>query len=382
MVWAILGLVGAGVVLARLLTRRGRRQTWWVCATVAPASLFVGGVFLFGSQTINTVLQVPNLSILLYGLCLTVGSTCSLVFWHAVRHESPSTALILVYTGIASLVGCLLVTTWWFAPLHDVNYLSIREAPITPAMAAAAGITLGCWAWAAGYSGVGAWQVLRSKSTHHPAQANALGLFVATAAVAAVDEVLYFAAIDAQRRASPYTPLLLEVAKFVALLTVAGYGLVSFMAFVMPRLLAYRRAWRLSVRIRPLWHRVRDLRPAVALSPSPLLPAWRTELRLERMMTEIGDGLRQVGVAPTTGDPIVAVAQALAADGHGSVPATTLLPTPITRNQEEALFTQLALAYEETSQRNLENLSGQPATKLDEQARQPDGHRSPGRRVA
>lgn len=382
MVWAILGLVGAAVVFARLLTRRGRRQTWWVCATVAPASLFAGGVFLFGAQTIDAVLRVPNLAILLYGLCLTIGATCSLVFWHTVRRELPSMPLILVFIGLASLVGCLLIVTWWTAPLHDQNYVSINAAPVTSAMATAAGITLAYWAFVAGYSGVVAWRVLRlTRGHHHPAQASALGLFVVTAALGVVDEALYFAAIEAQRRTDLRTPVLLAAAKLVALISVAGYGMVCFLAFVMPRLSAQRRAWHLSGQIRPLWARVRDLRPAIALAPSPLLPAWRTELRVERMMTEIGDGLRQVGVRTSTGDPISVVAQALTSDGHGAVPATSLLPTPTTRNQEEALFIQLALAYKEMSQRCPDDPTVQSATELDEHAK-PHRDPSPRRRAA
>ena len=238
MVWAVLGLVGAAVVFARLVARRGRRQTWWVCATAAPATLLAGSSCLAAAQTVNQTLATPNVAILLYGLCFTIGSACCQVFWHAVRTQTPSSRVILGQIGLATLVGSVTIVAWWAAPLHGRNYLSIQEAPITSQMVAASTIILTYWAAVAINSGVGALQVLRLTRSRRAGQAAALRLFVVAAVFAVMDDALFLAALDAQSRSQPNAPALLTAAKIVALLAAITYGLDSFMALVVPRLLA------------------------------------------------------------------------------------------------------------------------------------------------
>lgn len=347
-VWASVGLVCAAVVLVRLVTRRGRRQLWWICSTVAPAAMLAGGLSLLGSRWIDQALGVPNLAILLYGLCLTVGSVCCQVFWHAVRNEVPSRRAILAHTWMAVLVGLLMVAFWWVAPIHGRDYLSVQDASLTRQLVLAVAVFFAYWAAVAVNSGVGAWQLLRSSRHHHPpGQEAALKLYIIAAAFAVTYDALFLAALHAQSQQQASVPLLVAAAKLAALLAVLAYGADSFMAFVAPVILARRRAKRLADELEPLWLRIRLLRPSVALCPAGRIASVRrTEFRVERMMTEIGDGLQLIDVRASGEDPIAAVARALIDDSSG-FPASRILPPPASRQDEEALFLTLARAYAE-----------------------------------
>ena len=51
--WTVMGLLFTVVVAFRLATRRGRRQIWWVCATVGPATGIASGLLIGNTAAID-----------------------------------------------------------------------------------------------------------------------------------------------------------------------------------------------------------------------------------------------------------------------------------------------------------------------------------------
>jgi len=112
-----------------------------------------------------------------------------------------------------------------------------------------------------------------------------------------------------------------------------------------PRWHRHIHSQQLVRRLSELWGRIRELYPTITL-PLDETPG-RPYLRAQRMIIEIADGLSLLPVpAGAHPEPIEAVARALAHPGKGSgPPATAVLPTAETRQQEEDLFLSIADAY-------------------------------------
>src|SRR6478735_3950255 len=125
--WTVMGLLFTVVVAFRLATRRGRRQIWWVCATIGPATGLASGILIGNTAAVDAAVGTPNAAGLLATLASLVGACCLFIFWHAVRHESPSKVIISVHLGVAVLLGVIIAGSWAAAPVHNQTYRSPRD---------------------------------------------------------------------------------------------------------------------------------------------------------------------------------------------------------------------------------------------------------------
>lgn len=353
MLWTAMGLLCGAAVLFRVVTRRGRRQIWWLCATAAPATTVAAGVVLGNEHTVSGFLDAPNVAILLAGLCSVTGAGLSQIFWHAVRHEVPSRRAMLAHAGLALLVGLVMITIWLAAPIHEQAYASFREIPITAEYVMYALSFQTYFAAVQVNAGLGAWQLLHRPPIADPGLRDpglriALMITVPTAATAFMGQVFYLVRLAAEAAGeSGAADLLLRAADVCTLLAMAGYSFAGITVLVGPRLHAALHARRLVSTLTPLWHRLRELYPAIALPVTHV--GDQPSLRAHRMLIEIGDGLNLLPVSlGSAADPVQAVTEELlqpSPPGPRSQPASFVLPSPSSTREETALFTELAQTY-------------------------------------
>jgi hypothetical protein len=348
--WTVMGLLFTVVVAFRLATRRGRRQIWWVCATIGPATGIASGILIGNTAAVDAFLGTPNTAGLLATLAALVGACCLFIFWHAVRHESPSKVVISAHLGVAVLLGAIVTGIWAAAPVYEQTYGSPRDLPLSdPAYVAPSLLYNGYYAASQAVTAICAYQALRrppehDAGFHEPALRAALIIVLPSAVVCFVGQLAW-----ATAELSYFTGLgggaAFAVGDLLIMLAMAGYTAMGITVLVGPRWHRHIHSQQLVRRLSELWGRIRELYPTITL-PLDETPG-RPYLRAQRMIIEIADGLSLLPVpAGAHPEPIEAVARALAHPGKGSgPPATAVLPTAETRQQEEDLFLSIADAY-------------------------------------
>lgn len=349
--WTLMGLLFTVVVAFRLATRQGRRQIWWVCATVGPATGIASGILIGNTAAVDAALGTPNAAGLLATLAALVGACCLFVFWHTVRHASPSKVVISVHVGVAVVLGMIITGIWATAPVYDLTYGSPRDLPLSdPAYVVPSLLYNGYYAASQAVTAICAYQVLRNPPEHdagfqEPALRVALMIVLPSAVVCLVGQVAW-----ATAELSYFTGFgaaAFAVGDLLIMMAMAGYAAMGITVLAGPRLHRHMHSRQLVRRLSGLWVRIRELYPTVAL-PLAETPG-RPYLRAQRMLIEIGDGLSLLPVpAPDAPHPIEAVARALAHPSERTgPPATAVLPTAETRGQEENMFLTIAEAYAE-----------------------------------
>jgi hypothetical protein len=349
--WTVMGLLLAVVVAIRLATRRGRRQIWWVCATLGPATGIAAGIFFGNTAAVDAFFGTPNIAILLATLATLTGACCLFIFWHAVRHESPHRLVISAHLGVAVLLAVLIIGNWATSPVYDRTYASPRDIPLSdPRNVGASLICIGYYAAAQAVTAIFAYQALRRPPGHdagfqEPALRAALIIVIPSAVVYLVGQLAWATAY-----LSYFTGLggrgAFAVGDLLMMMAMAGYAAMGITVLAGPRLHRHIHSRRLLVQLSGLWRRIRELYPAIAL-PLAGTPS-RPYLRAQRMLIEIADGLTLLPVPATAAhpEPINAVARALAHPGENvGLPAAAVLPAAETRRQEEELFSSIAEAY-------------------------------------
>src|SRR5690606_7180994 len=145
-----------------------------------------------------------------------------------------------------------------------------------------------------------------------------------------------------------------DVLTVFCMLAIAG-GTIAFLAA--PRAVAQRRARELCAALAPVWSRVRELYPEVALPEGELLRRRASPgVRAERMLIETQDALRLI-LVPVGEEPVRAVARTLCdpsrpAAKAGEVPAIRALPRLTTRQDEERFALSLADRYRKEAATN------------------------------
>lgn len=350
--WTVMGLLFTIVVAFRLATRRGRRQVWWVCATIGPATGVVSGILIGNTAAVDSFLGTPNAAGLLATLAALVGACCLFIFWHAVRQASPSRAIISAHLAFAVLLGTIITAIWAVAPVYDQTYQSPRDLPLSdPAYVAPSLLYNGYYAASQAVTAICAFQALRRPPAHdagfqEPALRVAL-MIVLPSAVACFFGQLAWAAAELSYFVKFDGATAFAVGDVLIMLAMAGYTAMGITVLAGPRWHRHIHSQQLTRRLSGLWARIRELCPTVAL-PLTETPG-RPYLRAQRMLIEIADGLSLLTVpAGPHPKPIEAVARALAHPGEQSGPsAATVLPTAETRSQEESMFLAIAEAYAE-----------------------------------
>lgn len=350
-----MGVLCGGAVLFRVVTRRGRRQIWWICATVAPATSIPAGALLGNEHAVSAYLDTPNIAILLAGLCSVTGAGCAQIFWHAVRNAIPSQRAMLAHSGVAVVIGLSMIGLWLAAPIHDHPYASFRDIPISPEYVLYALLFQTYFAAVQLNAGLGAYQLLRHPPIHDPGLRDpglrvALVLTIPAAGLTVVGQALYLLRLPVQVRDAFAGRDVLQTADLFTLAAMASYGVAGVTVILGPRLHAAVRARRLITALTPLWQRIRELYPVVALPAAQI--AGRPALRAHRMLIEISDGLNLMNVpAEPHTEAMHAVAHELVhphtgrRDGDNA--ASRVLPSPGSPREEEALFVAVAREFEE-----------------------------------
>lgn len=349
--WTVAGLLFIVVVVFRLATRRGRRQVWWVCGTLGPASGIASGVLYGNTVAVDTFLGTPNAAVLLATLTSVTGACCLLIFWHVVRNAAPSKVIVSVHLGVAVLLGVILTGVWATASVYDRAYANSRDIPFTdPAHLTTSLLFHAYFGASQAVTAICAWQALRRPPGHdvgfkEPALRAALIIVVPASAAAFLGTVAWVIA-ELSSSAGVDGSAAFRAGDVLVLVAMVGYTVMCSTVLAGPRLHHYFHSQQLVRRLSSLWSRIRDLYPAVVL-PAEQTPK-RPSLRAQRMLIEIGDGLNLLPV-PTGADeePVQAVARALADPRqHGGQPAAAILPSAGTRREEEALFLSIAQAYD------------------------------------
>ena len=341
MVWGIIGVAAFAAIGVRLAMLQGRPQVWWVSFTGSLLGIVLGSVLLVDESWVNQTLGVPNLAHLLSNLAFVLAGGSVTIYVHTLRHEHPVPAAMWLHGAVAGLVATVMTWAWVVAPLHETNYPRFREAPL-PLAAVTYDLFFHLY-FIPVLINVAACSIQLVGRTDRADPARRLGLLViaGSSILDTAAHLLYLPRIGSWSAA----------ADLITLVAVLGIASGSAAFLVVPQLLDLLRAWHLVGQLRPLWLRTRELHPSVAL-PSPRLIGRNPALQAERMIIEITDGLHLIrlptaGVAATN-DPFAAVAQALRhpSSGAADLAASTVLPVPMNRLEEEEQVLELARQYQ------------------------------------
>lgn len=340
MLWVIIGIAAFAAIAVRFATLRGRPEVWWVSFTTALLGIVLGSALLVDEYSLNQALGVPNLAHLLSNLAFVLGGGSVTIYVHTLRHDRPAPTTMALHAAVAGAVAAVMTLGWIAAPIHETSYPRFREAPLSVGAVAydllfhlyfipvLANVVTCCM------------QLARRTGRGDPARRFGLLVIAGSSTLDIAAHVLYI----------PRFALWSAAADLLTLVAVLGIATGSAAFLVVPQLLDLLRAWHLVGELRPLWLRTRELHPSVAL-PSPRLLGRNPALQAERMIIEITDGLQLVRVptgAAAGNDPFAVVAEALSqpSAGAGGLPASTALPFPTTRLEEEEQVLELARCYQ------------------------------------
>ena len=164
-------------------------------------------------------------------------------------------------------------------------------------------------------------------------------------------------------------PLLLTVGRWSALISLAALAVGVLTPWWLPSALAWRDARRGAAQVAELWSDLTAAFPTIALRTGPAWTASGAQLRYDRCLIEIAEGLAKASLGQeassqrTGADHINGVAVALrrsrGAWTSGAGPrAAAILPTMATAASEQRLLLDLAAAYSLAgSQRDAEGAS-------------------------
>jgi len=347
MLWLVIVLAVCGAVGIRLATLRGRPQVWWWSFTLALLGIVVGSALLVDEAGVNQALGVTNVAYLLSNLSFVVAGGSVTIYVHTLRREHPSAAVMTVHATSAALVTATIAVGWLLAPIHDVSYPRFRQVPPYPQSLAYDWLFHLYFLPVLTNVAVCCVQLVRRTGPNDPARRLGLLLIGAASSLDIVAHLLYLARLALRLQAPALAVKVAAVADVLTLVAVLGIAAGAGAFLAVPQLLALLRAWYLVNRLRPLWLRTRELHPSVAL-PRPRLVRHSPALQAERMITEITDGLRLLAVPDSVGatDPYDVVVAALRCPpGLGGGPASSRLPTPATRLEEEEQVLNLARRY-------------------------------------
>lgn len=346
MLWIVIAGLCTTAVGYRVFTLGGRRpEVWWVAFTITLIGIVAGSGFLTAEQDVNRVLGVPNVAYLLSNFSFVIAAASVQVYVHTLRRARPSARLMVLHVSTAAVVAVIIAAGWLAAPIHHQWYPTFRDVPFTPEAVAYQGLFHLYLGVVLVNVAVGASQQI--KATPHADPGRLFGL-VAIAISASLDvaaHALYLAQLFGAARGNPPAFRLASTADVVTAIAMTGIvsGTVAFL--LIPRLVIRLRARHLISELRPLWLKVRELQPGVAL-PTRYKSFTEPTVQAERMMIEIGDGLRLIHVPSRAHqDPYRLVAGALLQPAPTGALADTLLPTPTSRHDEETVVLSLAQAY-------------------------------------
>lgn len=350
MIWLLMIVPVVVAIVVRLVTARERLQIWTISVLVSLLFLAVGSVLQVNEESVSTALGVPNVAYLLSSIAFVVAAAAVVVYMHTLRNETPDARRIAAICAFFAGVSVAMAVLWAVAPIHAVDYPKFRLIPLSPPLVAFELV------YRVPYIGVMLLvaSTFRGLLVQTPASDPARRIGLLTVSVGCLLNIptqsLYILRAVLNPWLDPATAqTMLLVGDLFTLFAALGAGLGSACIIVLPGVGAHLRSRRLVRELRPLWRRVLATFPEVGLPGGDAL-ARRPALQAQRMLIEIGDGVRLVRVSPDSTAPYDAIVSALCdrpATGPGLVSGSRLLPVPRTRAEEEQQAVDLADRYRE-----------------------------------
>lgn len=357
MLWTAVGLLALVPVSYRMWEARSlgtqRPSVSWWSFSLTFVGIVAGSAFLTNEEAVNTTLGVANLSYLLSNLWFSFAAASVNVFVHTLRRAKPSTRHMVGHGIVGVVLMAVMLVSWLTAPLHGRNYPTFRQVPVT-AQAIGYDVTFHVYlALTLANVAVCGYQIARAPAARRDPGRLIGGILISIGgAVDVVAHILYLIRLALQPAIG--APALRVAAAADALTPVCllfvGIGSVIFL--LVPRLEHRRQSRYLQRELQPLWQRLRQLYPGIAL-PGPVSRS--PGQQAERMLLEIADGWRQLpvptaatGIATSTSaESFKRVVDALI-DQHSSgmeLTAARVLPRAQSRQDEERIAVQIAHEY-------------------------------------
>lgn len=344
MIWLFMLAICGLAIAFRVKSLTGRPAAWWWTLTASLAFIMAGATILWAAPIIEELIGQPNIAILVSNIFFILAGGATQMYQHYLRREVPSRRWMSVHAVTAAAMVLVVVSAWAHAPIHDIF------TP-TPPFHPEALIYEGAFQVYMGVVGVNVAlctaRLQRQTPSVDPGRKLGLTLVCAGAIIDVTAQGLLLYALGLRALQSTAAPLARHVAEIVLLAAILSIALGTIVFLLAPTILANLHARRLIAALTPLWIRVRELQPAVALSSTPMRPS----LHVERMIIEVMDGLDRILVPPhvPTLDPYRAAASTLLSPPaqHGDA-ITHLLPDLATRRDEEVVLMQLTRTYLET----------------------------------
>ena len=348
LVWTVGAMLVAGAVLFRFGSRRGRQrgEVWSTCLAISPIGTTVAALALGNQDRVNRLLHIRNVAMVLVWTADAVACAAALMFTYAARVGQPRRWVLAARAASGGAVAVTVTGLWSAAPIHGRYYPDALQIPLDPFFIAANIVFLS-------YLSLTMLEVIRAVrvAVHRPpagGRGARISLFAAgaggVAGLFSAASWIVSLALSKSEGSFDHSPAVIaaQTLEVVAMLFFSASAVSAIMSIKMLPLL---RSLRLIVVLNPLWQRMRQLYPAVALPASRLTT--RPALRAHRMRIEIADALRLVLVPAEIGtdSPIHAVARVLKNPLSEGRTAAAVLPEPTSRAAEDELLLALARAY-------------------------------------
>ena len=352
MFWLLVCLAPAVAVVVRLVTLRHRPQIWWLALTISLGAISIASMLLVNEDAVNQALGVANISYLLSCVLYVVAAGAVTMHVHTLRHEQPSRLVLWTLAAATAAACATLVVLWIAAPVHTGGFRRFRDIPLSPTLVAFEWVFHLLFIPVLINVAVCAFGIARRTPDLDPARRVGVTLTAVGVLIDVMAHVLYLVRASAQPAMGTKALLASTAADIVTIAAVFCIGLGATVVLAWPPLVHTIRAYRLARTLRPLWQRVLELHPEVAMRGG-----WRTRnqptLRAERMLVEIADALYLVRLPRTADvatDPYPVIARVLRSPtsittDSDTRPAAAALPTPTSRLEEEAQLLELAQHY-------------------------------------
>lgn len=339
-------LLWSAAVYRIVLSSRLDSTVWRTSITICTISIALAATSsVYGDQTVNVWLGVPNFAILLTHLALTVTAASASMYVATLRQSVITHEAVWWRVAAAGLMSVIQVVSWMLAPVHsgtlpdflvvwdDTNVFIFNVSFVVVIVAIAADTATFYLAQAA-------------KREGDPARTISLSLTGVSCLLGAV--VFALAGVGLVLRYAFEADVTILKAIFDTaypyIVVILALGTLSLWAA--PPMVDYARLHRHWRVLRPLWRDLVSTTPEVHLDvPVTGGPRQRLRVRLQRAIVEIHDALRVTQVSVSSGATLEELGLALRTRGAGSHAAVDVLDRADTSDDDLAQLLTLARIY-------------------------------------
>lgn len=335
---------------------KGPPRLWRWAFSASLVSLALAATAKASAAGIDRHTGVSNLAILLDHVCAIVGGTSVRIYMVTLRHDQVPRRAVGRELALGGTVILAALVSWLEAPIHAREVPDLAILPPGPAL-----LSFGCVFYlylaltAAEVSRVSLLQ-MRPTPREDPTRRLGLGLTAVADALGAAVLLMWTARFAAHATAGLDFPVLATLGAFLVPFSLVGIALGAVMFLIGPVVHDRFRVRRLITELEPLWLRLRQMHPQLALRSSDQRLQDST-VRLERAMIEIQDALGVTRVRMTGRDSYVDVAASILTPATVGPFAADVLPPATSRAEEESSLRRLARCYARAAQSSTTQLS-------------------------